>query len=855
MTSMLYYIIIYPIELLLDIVFHLAHLVSGNPGIAIIVVSFVVNILLLPLYRRADAIQAEEKKRQDAMSGWVSHIKRTFRGDERVMMLSAYYKEQQYHPIYALRSSISLLLQIPFFIAAYHFLSHLSLLTGTSFLMIRDLSLPDALISIGGISINILPILMTLINFVSTIIYTRGSKIKDNIQIYILALLFLVLLYPSPSGLVLYWTMNNIFSLVKNVMMKGSTKDNSLAQEGSSSTKLYLSLITLLVILIGILIPSSVVSSSPQEFVEPTAFKNPTTYILSTFCIAMGCFLLWSSIFYSLASAKIKRHFCFILLLCCCISIVDYFFFGKDLGILSADLTFDTSPTYSITEIILNIFIILALCVIMVFVWKKYQRYVMPASLIIATSLLMLASINMLRIERSISAADYTSQMDASSFTLSKNGRNVIVIMLDRAIGAYIPFVLEERPELKEQFSGFTYYPNTISHGFCTNFGSPGLFGGYEYTPVEMDRRSNETLKDKHDEALLMMPVLFSDFGYKVSVFDPPYAGYEEWPDLSIYEPYQDIKARHLISHFSDPDYYALIEKARRRSFFMYSIFKTFPVAFQPFIYDERKFGLAQYLSADEAYGVPYNFYQEYAVLSNLSDITEITDSNIDTFMMYDNNVTHLSCELQLPNYIPTLTINNVGLEKGYRLDEEGNRLNNVGLYTPDEGGNDETDARYNYYSHIAAMLRIGEWLDYLKENGVYDNTRIIIVADHGFSFGDFPKLILGDGTDMENANPLLLFKDFYSTGFSVSDEFMTNADTPTLATKDIIQKPVNPFTGNAINSNEKYSHPQLVNSSQNSSIHDMGDKTRFDYGKGEWFSIHDNIFNKDNWMKLGSVR
>ena len=220
MSSLLYYIIIYPIELLLDIVFHLAHVASGNPGIAIIVVSLVVNILLLPLYRRADAIQAEEKKRQDAMSGWVSHIKRTFKGDERIMMLSAYYKEQQYHPLYALRSSISLLLQIPFFIAAYHFLSHLSLLTGTSFLMIRDLSLPDALINIGGISINILPILMTLINFVSTIIYTRGNRIKDNIQIYVLALLFLVLLYPSPSGLVLYWTMNNLFSLIKNLLMK-----------------------------------------------------------------------------------------------------------------------------------------------------------------------------------------------------------------------------------------------------------------------------------------------------------------------------------------------------------------------------------------------------------------------------------------------------------------------------------------------------------------------------------------------------------------------------------------------------------------------------------------------------------
>jgi arylsulfatase A-like enzyme len=37
-----------------------------------------------------------------------------------------------------------------------------------------------------------------------------------------------------------------------------------------------------------------------------------------------------------------------------------------------------------------------------------------------------------------------------------------------------------------------------------------------------------------------------------------------------------------------------------------------------------------------------------------------------------------------------------------------------------------------HYHSNMATMLRVGEWMDYLKEQGVYDNTRIIIVADHG---------------------------------------------------------------------------------------------------------------------------
>ena len=61
---------------------------------------------------------------------------------------------------------------------------------------------------------------MTLINIIAGAIYTKGFKAKDKIQIYGMALLFLVVLYNSPSGLVVYWTMNNVFSLVKNIFYK-----------------------------------------------------------------------------------------------------------------------------------------------------------------------------------------------------------------------------------------------------------------------------------------------------------------------------------------------------------------------------------------------------------------------------------------------------------------------------------------------------------------------------------------------------------------------------------------------------------------------------------------------------------
>ena len=79
-----------------------------------------------------------------------------------MMMLQTYYRQNDYSPTNALRGSVSLLLEIPFFMAAYQFLSHLELLQGVGFGPIADLGAPDQLLTLFGHSVNLLPILMTL---------------------------------------------------------------------------------------------------------------------------------------------------------------------------------------------------------------------------------------------------------------------------------------------------------------------------------------------------------------------------------------------------------------------------------------------------------------------------------------------------------------------------------------------------------------------------------------------------------------------------------------------------------------------------------------------------------------------
>ena len=231
--NFLYTLIISPIENIIIAIFYFIRCFFSEFGVvgAIAGVSLAVNFLALPIYNIADAQQKVERETKRKLSPWVSRIRKTFRGDERFMMLSAYYRENHYHPAYALRETASILIQIPFFIAAYNFLRNCGDLKGATFGLIKDLGVPDALFSWNGMHLNVLPILMTIVNIVSGIIYTKDSPLREKLQAPTLALLFLFLLYDSPSVLVLYWTLNNIFGLVKNTVKEYCSKP-WLAVEG-----------------------------------------------------------------------------------------------------------------------------------------------------------------------------------------------------------------------------------------------------------------------------------------------------------------------------------------------------------------------------------------------------------------------------------------------------------------------------------------------------------------------------------------------------------------------------------------------------------------------------------------------
>ncbi len=829
-VSILYRLIIYPLELLFEVIFRLSEKSVHNPGVSIIVLSLVVNFLVLPLYRRADAMQEEERDISAKMAPWLTHIRKTFKGDERFMMQQTYYRQMGYKQVYVLRSSIPLLLQIPFFIAAYHFLSHLNYLSGVSLGPIKDLAEPDKLIKLGGGAINFLPILMTVINITAGAIYSKGFPIKTKIQMYGIAAIFLVLLYDSPAGLVFYWTLNNVFSLMKNIVAAFDKK--SIERRDSSETKgsklddvVFFVATTTLALLTGLFIPLRTVASAPQDFVSLTHYVNPLRFVALSALTGAGVFIIWFGVFYLLAKSKARTKAAMIVVMMDVVAIIDCFTLVLEKEDLSITLTYQEIYHVPILMATINIIVVAIVCFLIYRLWKYRSRVVIYILIIPLIALAVMSAGYYRTASSQLSDEYYLGDRYAvpAEFTLSTEGDNVIVIMLDRAMGYYLPFILDNDEELKNSYDGFTYYSNVLSYGPNTLFGAPALYGGPDYSAENINLRSDETMESKINESLLVMPLLFKNEGYDVTVTDPPYAGYNWIPDISIYDEY-GIDAYYTKGAFScSNDTYMENEDAilarQERNFFCFGLTKSVPALFVDLFYDDGDYNAVEYSDGSVDVGSPSfkRFVDAFAVLQNLSSMTYISSDDSDHFIMFTNETTHEATLITGDSY-------DEGIVSGDRT-----------LYL---NGNDQIA---HYETDRAALVALGRWFDYLRENGVYDNTRIIIVADHGKALTQDERLLIDSDLDIMAYYPLLMVKDFDDTGFSVCSDFVTNAVVPELATRGIIGEQVNPFTGNSLIYDYEANPPAVIISHYTNPQENPG----YRFNSGIWCRLYGNdVFN-----------
>ena len=893
----LYNLIIHPIKQLLEIFYIFFYELTNSPGISVIGLSFVVTLCCLPLYIVAEQWQEKERLIQKQMKDRVKRIKKAFKGDEQYMMLSTYYRQNHYHPMMALRSSFGLLIQIPFFIAAYSFLSHLQNLNGISFLFVKNLGLPDAMFKIGSFSVNVLPIAMTLINCVSGAIYTRGHEsVREKIQIYVSALLFLVLLYDSPAGLVIYWTMNNLLSLVKNVFYKfknpirilyyisalaslagiliavffmGGTKVElramlallclliiasplivrlitffldtfltDITKNSKSRCLVFVFSALLIALLTGLTIPSMLIESEPQEFCFVDEYSSPFIFLWTPFFQALGLYVFWPVCFYALFGLRIKKILTLGAAFLATYALINNFAFTGSYGPLQPNLDFMEAQFFSDTpfRIVLNLILAALSFALISLILGKKSSLLIPYSLILVFGLSVVSVRNISIISRQYAKMTPPQIQTSISpiYSLSKTGKNVIVFMQDRLFSPLVDEVFEEKPGLADHFDGFTFYPNTVSMGPRTMTGVVGIFGGYSYTPGELNKRDKETLQKKHNEALLSMPVNFHEAGFKVTVSDMPYENFDKEPLTDMYKDYPYINR--LWTHGIYSDYWYKengIEKTHytsssiKHNFIMFGIFKTFPPILRRLVHHARWWNTS---GRKDQFSQFIDNYSCLIYLDRLFSAEDSSDSEKGSFIMIDNLATHEPTMLQYPDYVPVREVTQFGPTKW---------------------------SRNSQYNTQAGVFRCyARFFDWLKENDLYDNTRIIIVSDHGtgistekFEAGKTPFL-------KEQVTASLLVKDFGDRspspdGIHLKKDmtFMTNCDTPAIATKGIIENAKNPFTSLPYEISDKSDFVKISLPEAESTRNRFNKKYRIP--NDVWWTVSGDITKDENWKQI----
>jgi len=195
-------------------------------GVTIILLSLLFKILSLPANIFLTRSQRNVSHIQVRLAPELELIKTSFSGEEAHNKFMAAHKAEGVTPFYTLKPMMLTLMPLPFLIAIFNVLGEVDLIAGHSFMWIRDLAYPDAVFYFGmhvpliGGSVNLLPILMALFTVFSALthqnkIVTAKELRKQKLNLYFMAFGFLLLFYPFPSAMVLYWTFATLWQIIQ----------------------------------------------------------------------------------------------------------------------------------------------------------------------------------------------------------------------------------------------------------------------------------------------------------------------------------------------------------------------------------------------------------------------------------------------------------------------------------------------------------------------------------------------------------------------------------------------------------------------------------------------------------------
>lgn len=183
-----------------------------NYGVAIILLTLIVRILFWPLTHKG----TESMKRLQELQPQIKALQEKYKDKPQTLHAEtmALYKTNKVNP---LGGCLPMLVQIPVFFALFSVLRSAVELRFAPFLWVQDLSSAEnLLVGVLPIPLNLLPLLMTVTQiWQQKLTPAAGDPMQQKMMMWMMPIMMLIFLYSMPSGLVLYWTANQVMMIIQ----------------------------------------------------------------------------------------------------------------------------------------------------------------------------------------------------------------------------------------------------------------------------------------------------------------------------------------------------------------------------------------------------------------------------------------------------------------------------------------------------------------------------------------------------------------------------------------------------------------------------------------------------------------
>ena len=232
-----------PLDLLeapLRAVLDFFHGIGFTWGWAIVMLTLVVRLILLPLFVK----QYKSARRMQEVAPQMKELQRKYKGNKQKLQeeMMKFYKENDVNPF---GSCLPLLLQAPVFIALYYTLQSQDFTDGSdlSFMyVVPDVS--KLLTEIGWAVIPLIAVyaLSQLISSELSATPTMSKNQRWLMRLLPIGIVFFIFQFPVPAGLVIYWATTNLWTAGQQLVLEAGLEDrwllgNLAAEEAAAAAE------------------------------------------------------------------------------------------------------------------------------------------------------------------------------------------------------------------------------------------------------------------------------------------------------------------------------------------------------------------------------------------------------------------------------------------------------------------------------------------------------------------------------------------------------------------------------------------------------------------------------------------